>query len=317
MLRNARHGGRIARAHLFRRQRVDRLHELLGDLPAWLEPLLRYVLLDELGPRDREVVQRVEHLRQEVAARRDEKYDIFASPKPGTAGTVDNPTERPTAGRQRQLTAEWLAMMTSKHQFAGTVLYLLSDGSKAERIVEFGACVGISGAYLASGASCKEFITMEAWPALADVAQGVISQVHQNAHVRRGLFNDGVDKLLEEGGKFDLVYIDGHHEKVATIQYFERMIPLLNPNCVVLFDDIYWSEDMFAAWELLRARSGFSHAIDFGDVGACLWDGKSEHPRLIDLGPYTTFSGSWKAGHDRLQPLKSFVAELTPKALRE
>lgn len=38
----------------------------------------------------------------------------------------------------------------------------------------------------------------------------------------------------------DLAYIDGDHEKVATIRYFERIKPHLNPDAVVIFGDISW-----------------------------------------------------------------------------
>ena len=62
------------------------------------------------------------------------------------------------------------------------------------------------------------------------------------------LFDDAIDDFLHEGlSGIDIADIDGHHEKLATLHYFERIKPMLNPDSVVIFDDIYWSKDMYDA----------------------------------------------------------------------
>ena len=70
----------------------------------------------------------------------------------------------------------------------------------------------------------------------------------------------------------DFAFIDGHHEKLATIHYFNRLVPKLSPGALVVFDDISWSFDMRECWEYMVKQKGFSDALDFGDLGICIWN---------------------------------------------
>jgi hypothetical protein len=82
--------------------------------------------------------------------------------------------------------------------------------------------------------------------------------------------------------KIDFAYIDGHHEKVA----------------VVIFDDISWSADMREAWNVLRVRPEFAHAVDLGAIGVCVLS------RGADAGPG---GKQWD-----LQPITGRYAIATP-----
>jgi len=82
---------------------------------------------------------------------------------------------------------------------------------------------------MASSQYCKRFITIEGSTQLAQLARFNLGKLVDNATVINCLFNDGMDKLfptLESG--LDMVHIDGQHEKMATLHYFERVIPHLN-----------------------------------------------------------------------------------------
>jgi hypothetical protein len=79
--------------------------------------------------------------------------------------------------------------------------------------------------------------------------------------------------------------IDGHHEKVATIHYFNKIRPFLKPGAVVMFDDVSWSRDMREAWEHLSRQFAFSHAMDLGVIGICILarPGSDAVPKCWDL----------------------------------
>lgn len=79
------------------------------------------------------------------------------------------------------------------------------------------------------------------------------------------------------------MWIDGHHEKVATIHYFQRLMPVLNTGALVFFDDIRWSQDMYDGWEELRRWSGFSHTVDLGSIGLGVWSGGDQHPKMLRM----------------------------------
>ena len=113
-----------------------------------------------------------------------------------------------------------------------------------------------------------------------------------NARVLNQLFDEAINEQSPElGGKIDCAFIDGHHEKVATIHYFNKMLPSLKRGGLVIFDDVSWSHDMREAWKLLSERSEFSHTIDLGAIGVgVLKEASADNdagPRKWNLQPLT------------------------------
>jgi hypothetical protein len=85
-----------------------------------------------------------------------------------------------------------------------------------------------------------------------------------------GLFRNTLDDVLLASGPIGLAFVDGHHDEVATQEYFEQLLPHLEDPAVVVFDDIAWSEGMAAAWQALRRHPAVRLAVDIDKVGVCL-----------------------------------------------
>jgi predicted O-methyltransferase YrrM len=176
--------------------------------------------------------------------------------------------------------------ITGRDRRWGTFLHLLAKAHKARTVLELGACAGISGCYLASPDNVAEFMTVEGSPALAKLASDSLQQISPAGAVVNALFDDAIDQDVPRlKNPIDYAFIDGHHERIATIHYYERLIPYLAQPAIVVFDDIAWSADMNEAWNQLAARPEFRYAIDLGHIGVCLYDPSSvnEAPRYWDL----------------------------------
>lgn len=253
-----------------RQRRLEKL--LAAGLPEQTEKPLRFLSGDRRRDAAAEdVMRKAEAIRERIAAHGDEKVEILYSPTPQTSGTEVSPDARPAPGAVLEFTMAQAAR-TGKAAPGATFLYLLAREFRCKTIVELGACVGISGRYLSASPYCERFITVEGSPGLAAIARESLREM-SNATVLNMLFDDAIDQLLpelEEG--IDMAFIDGHHEKVATIHYFQRLKPRLNRGALVVFDDIRWSTDMNEAWRSLANEKGFAHAIDCGKVGVCIWD---------------------------------------------
>jgi len=78
--------------------------------------------------------------------------------------------------------------------------------------------------------------------------------------------------LLSKDLLFDLVFIDGHHDKKATEQYFEQLYPFLSNNSVVIFDDIDWSEGMKQVWQQIYRDKRITCSFDLLKWGVCIID---------------------------------------------
>ena len=61
---------------------------------------------------------------------------------------------------------------------------------------------------------------------------------------------------------WDLVFMDGHHNKEATLNYFEALLPQLHSNSIVILDDINWSRGMQEAWAAVKAHPQVTVTID-------------------------------------------------------
>lgn len=116
-------------------------------------------------------------------------------------------------------------------------------------ILELGTCLGFSSSYMALFAPESRIYTLEGAVEIAKVAR----ENHQHLGIRtiqviEGRFACVLPSLLEQIAPLDFVFIDGHHDRDATLEYFTRILPSVRKGGVMLFDDITWSLGMREAW---------------------------------------------------------------------
>jgi predicted O-methyltransferase YrrM len=247
-----------------------KVQRMLGNgLPPHFQHPLEFLFDRRLTQAERQQVSRVESIREAVD-RQPRSFEVVNRD-----------------GHVCRLTASQIAHRVSVNPEWGTFLYLCAQAVRARTILELGSCAGISGCYMASSEYCERFITVEASPDLASLARANICQVSHQAEVVNALFDDALDKIRPTlGAGVDLAYIDGHHKYEPTLHYLRRLEPHLNTGALVVFDDVHLSKEMWQAWQVLKGRKGFSHTIDAGRFGVCVWDGLSLIPVNHDLGPY-------------------------------
>jgi predicted O-methyltransferase YrrM len=232
----------------------------------------------------RRAIDAVELERARLIAMGDRPVEILYSPRPGTAGDVATAELRPDHGKVMDFTIG-KAAATGKKKRWGAFMHMLARERQCRNFLELGSCVGMSGSYLASAPSRETFRTVEGAPGLARVAQEVLNKVSPGAEVINALFDHALDAILPRTAPIDFLFIDGHHEKIATIHYWQRCLPHLADGALVVFDDISWSQDMRDGWDFLRVQSQFSEAIDLGVIGVCVHSANRATPRQWDMQP--------------------------------
>lgn len=260
-----------------------------AGMPRSLKSGLEAAIARRIPRSSVDVFAAIESIREQIADRGDEQIAVYYSPKPAYG------SKNLTApGARKSFSARQLAHGTSVPADVGQMIHLIAKESRAETIIEFGSCVGIGASYLASVPGCERFITIEASTELSEIATQSVKAVNPQGEVYNEFFNEALDHLLPTlTDGIDFAWIDGHHEKNATVHYFERIRPHLNQGAVVAFDDIYWSDDMLDGWNHLRTLAGFSHAIDVGVCGICIFDGSDSEPQQWSLKEHTR-TGVWK-----------------------
>ncbi len=89
-------------------------------------------------------------------------------------------------------------------------------------------------------------------------------------HIRTGRFRDILEKVLIEQGNIEFAFIDGHHDKEATLIYFEKIVPFLSDFAIAVLDDISWSKGMREAWNIIRADERVKVSVQLGNLGVIM-----------------------------------------------
>jgi len=158
---------------------------------------------------------------------------------------------------------------------------------KPRQILELGTSLGLSAAYLAMANKESRIITLEGCPNIANCAQHNLNYLNLNQQVlvRVGEFSKTLDKSIADFKTLDLVFIDGHHAKIPTLKYWEKIKKHLTPGALVIFDDIHWSSGMEEAWETVKQDPGVQISIDLFYKGIILWNSdtkEEQHFKIIE-----------------------------------
>jgi predicted O-methyltransferase YrrM len=149
----------------------------------------------------------------------------------------------------------------------GRLLFRIVDFAQPKQMLELGTSLGIGSLYMAKASNSTQFITIEGSKEIALRARQHFNQL-QATHITSmiGEFDTVLPELLANHS-FDLVFIDGNHQKEPTIRYFEWLAKNYTENMILIFDDIHWSPDMLAAWEIICADHRVRCSIDIFQFG--------------------------------------------------
>nr|WP_316928856.1 class I SAM-dependent methyltransferase [Salinimicrobium xinjiangense] len=81
--------------------------------------------------------------------------------------------------------------------------------------------------------------------------------------------------------KYSLLYIDGNHQKEATLSFFEKLLPTVHNDSVMIFDDIHWSAGMEEAWEEIKTHPQVRVTIDTFQWGLVFFRREQEKEHFI------------------------------------
>lgn len=161
-----------------------------------------------------------------------------------------------------------VAKYAAKQPRYGRLLHRMAGHYKTKNILELGTSLGISSAYLASANADSRVITMEGWPEILQLAKETFQKLHlDNITTVEGNFDDTLDSVLASMPAIDLAFIDGNHQETPTLNYFEKCLPKIHNDSILIFDDIYWTKGMEKAWKTIKAHPEVRLTIDTFYIG--------------------------------------------------
>ncbi|GAB4287954.1 MAG: class I SAM-dependent methyltransferase [Marinilabiliales bacterium] len=175
-----------------------------------------------------------------------------------------------TTSSKRQISG--IIRNSSQKKKYAWLLYRIVRYYKPEKILELGTSVGITTLYLAKANNQGKVITVEGCPALSDIACKNFLDSNANNIV---LINEKFEsylKKIKDDDKFDIIYIDGNHKKKPTLEYFYSLINHVHDKSICIFDDIYWSDEMYEAWQEIINSKKIVASIDLFKLGLVFFD---------------------------------------------
>ena len=141
------------------------------------------------------------------------------------------------------------------------LLYRIVHYLKPTQILELGTSLGIATQAMALGSHAATITSIEGCPNVADKAKQQLKTFQiKNVSIKIGRFEDVLSTLKQS--HWDLVFFDGNHQKEATLQYFEQLLPKAHNDSLFIFDDLYWSKGMTEAWEEVKQHPKVTVTID-------------------------------------------------------
>ena len=255
---------RVARAHR-RREEVSR------SLPPLVHGVLAAVSSSDMSRDERRWAGQIEERRARLlGSTRVVRYRDFGAGLPDRIPSG----EETLAGRAGSQSLGRLTKVASKDRhWAGFLMRLVRE-TRPVRCVEMGAAVGISAAYQAAALTINgdggRLTTLEGGEPLAAVTRETLDGLGLSgvADVVQGRFADTLTGVLADGAP-DYVFVDGHHDGRATVDYFGQIAAVMGRGVVVL-DDIDWSASMRRAWQEVRDHEDVTLSVDLRRMGVCV-----------------------------------------------
>jgi predicted O-methyltransferase YrrM len=162
--------------------------------------------------------------------------------------------------------------MNSKPTAWAQMLYQVVLETRPRACLEMGTCVGLTAAYIAL--ALKEagdggaLISLEGAPSIAEIAKRTLAsqQLEKAVEIVVGPFSATLASALARKS-LDFVFVDGHHDREATIDYWQQILPHLSDRSLVVFDDIRWSPGMEEAWTRISSDPRVNWSVDLDVMG--------------------------------------------------
>lgn len=168
------------------------------------------------------------------------------------------------------------------------LLFRITNYFQPSTILEIGTSLGLATSALALGNPKASITTLEGCPETAKIAQLHLQKLNINnvelviTEFSSFLKNCQLKTTPETEGRTgeancQLIYFDGNHSKKATLDYFEFLLPTITNETLWIFDDIHWSAEMEAAWEIIKTHPKVTVTIDTFQWGLVFF--RKEQPK--------------------------------------
>ncbi len=151
-----------------------------------------------------------------------------------------------------------------------------------KNIIELGTSFGITTSYLYANNPGAKITTIEGCENISAIAKETFDTLKiDKIELVTGNFDNVLTRILEKYDKLDFVFFDGNHKKEPTLKYFDDCIKKINNNSIFVFDDIYWSKEMEAAWKTIIKDKRTVITIDIFSLGLVFFNSNHQKQHFV------------------------------------
>lgn len=155
---------------------------------------------------------------------------------------------------------------SSKGKYS-SLLYRLCRHYKPGSILEMGTSLGVGTIHMHLGSPSSKITTIDGCEQTAHVAKKMLDTGNFSPiNTINSTFDHFFDHL-PESVIYDLVFIDGHHDGTALINYLKRLEKHIHNDTLLVLDDIRWSDAMLHAWHSIVGNNRYHVTIDLFRMG--------------------------------------------------
>ena len=165
----------------------------------------------------------------------------------------------------KRVISQIFKISSSKGKYAD-LLYKIAKFYQPKRVLEMGTSLGYGTLHLALGNPDSNVVSIDACANTQNIAKESFDKINlNNIEFLNHTFIDYFKKY--KGDQFDLVFVDGHHDGNALLDYLSILDEYTHNNTIFILDDIRWSRSMKEAWFRLIKMDKYHVTIDLFRMG--------------------------------------------------
>ncbi len=151
------------------------------------------------------------------------------------------------------------------------IMYNLIREFDCSNVLEMGTSLGFTSVFLSKAVKDGQIATIEACKNTSQEASKLFYNLKlSNIDLIQSTFLSYFENSSTD--QFDFVFVDGHHDGTALLEYIDFLMPRIQTTCIFVLDDIRWSDSMLIAWKNLTRRADFPINIDLFRMGILVFE---------------------------------------------
>ena len=168
--------------------------------------------------------------------------------------------------KKRKISA--IAKKSLKAPKFARLMFRIIGHFKPKIILDLGTSFGITTAYLATANPEATVYSFEGCLNTAKIAGNNFEKLGlKNINIKTGNIDKTLPELVNDIEKVDFAFFDANHRLKPTMNYFEICLTKTHSKSILIFDDIYWSDEMQEAWRQIKADDRVGITIDLFFIG--------------------------------------------------